>query len=49
MTGTYHIWTIGCQMNEADSRYLALQLETPAISGCLVVGNALQIKHAKFT
>ncbi|MFA6174773.1 MAG: MiaB/RimO family radical SAM methylthiotransferase, partial [Kiritimatiellales bacterium] len=27
MTGTYHIWTIGCQMNEADSRYLASQLE----------------------
>ena len=27
MNGTYHIWTIGCQMNEADSRYLASQLE----------------------
>lgn len=27
MTGTYHIWTIGCQMNEADSRHLAAQLE----------------------
>lgn len=27
MTGTYHIWTIGCQMNEADSRHLASQLE----------------------
>jgi len=25
--GTYHIWTIGCQMNEADSRNLASQLE----------------------
>jgi tRNA-2-methylthio-N6-dimethylallyladenosine synthase len=25
--GTYHIWTIGCQMNEADSRHLASQLE----------------------
>lgn len=24
---TYHIWTIGCQMNEADSRHLAAQLE----------------------
>ena len=24
---TYHIWTIGCQMNEADSRRLAQQLE----------------------
>ncbi|MDD4735863.1 MAG: tRNA (N6-isopentenyl adenosine(37)-C2)-methylthiotransferase MiaB [Kiritimatiellae bacterium] len=23
----YHIWTIGCQMNEADSRHLAAQLE----------------------
>ncbi|MCB1101171.1 MAG: hypothetical protein KDL10_02335 [Kiritimatiellae bacterium] len=23
----YHIWTIGCQMNEADSRRLAQQLE----------------------
>jgi tRNA-2-methylthio-N6-dimethylallyladenosine synthase len=27
MTRTYHIWTIGCQMNEADSRHLAAQLE----------------------
>ncbi len=25
---TYHIWTIGCQMNEADSRHLASQLES---------------------
>jgi len=25
--GTYNIWTIGCQMNEADSRHLASQLE----------------------
>jgi tRNA-2-methylthio-N6-dimethylallyladenosine synthase len=25
--GTYHIWTIGCQMNDADSRRLAQQLE----------------------
>ncbi len=23
----YHIWTIGCQMNEADSRHLSTQLE----------------------
>jgi tRNA-2-methylthio-N6-dimethylallyladenosine synthase len=23
----YHIWTIGCQMNQADARYLAAQLE----------------------
>jgi len=27
MSGTYHIWTMGCQMNEADSRHLAAQLE----------------------
>lgn len=27
MTRTYHIWTTGCQMNEADSRRLAQQLE----------------------
>jgi tRNA-2-methylthio-N6-dimethylallyladenosine synthase len=27
MSRTYHIWTIGCQMNEADSRRLAQQLE----------------------
>lgn len=27
MKGAYHIWTIGCQMNEADTRYLAAQLE----------------------
>ena len=34
MNRTYHIWTIGCQMNEADTRHLAAQLEdlgyTPA-------------------
>ena len=23
----YHIWTIGCQMNDADSRHLGHQLE----------------------
>lgn len=27
MPRTYHIWTIGCQMNEADSRHLSSQLE----------------------
>ncbi len=27
MALTYHIWTIGCQMNEADSRHLAARLE----------------------
>ena len=27
MSRTYHVWTIGCQMNEADSRRLAQQLE----------------------
>ena len=27
MSRTYHIWTTGCQMNEADSRRLAQQLE----------------------
>lgn len=27
MTRKYHIWTIGCQMNEADSRHLESQLE----------------------
>ncbi len=32
MTGTYHIWTIGCQMNEADSRHLASQLEALGFS-----------------
>ena len=24
---TYHLWTIGCQMNEADSQRLASELE----------------------
>jgi tRNA-2-methylthio-N6-dimethylallyladenosine synthase len=24
---TYHVWTMGCQMNEADSRHLSSQLE----------------------
>ena len=27
MKRAYHIWTIGCQMNEADTRHLAAQLE----------------------
>ena len=27
MARSYHVWTIGCQMNEADSRRLAQQLE----------------------
>lgn len=27
MSRSYHVWTIGCQMNEADSRRLAQQLE----------------------
>ena len=27
MMRTYHIWTIGCQMNDADSRHLAAQIE----------------------
>ncbi len=27
MPRTYHIWTIGCQMNDADSRHLSSQLE----------------------
>ena len=27
MNRTYYIWTIGCQMNEADTRHLAAQLE----------------------
>lgn len=34
MPGTYYIWTVGCQMNEADSEKLARELEgrglTPA-------------------
>lgn len=28
MPRTYNIWTIGCQMNEADSRHLSSQLES---------------------
>jgi len=27
MSKLYHIWTIGCQMNEADTRHLGSQLE----------------------
>ncbi|MBU0677636.1 MAG: tRNA (N6-isopentenyl adenosine(37)-C2)-methylthiotransferase MiaB [Verrucomicrobia bacterium] len=27
MSRKYHIWTIGCQMNEADSRHLSSQVE----------------------
>lgn len=32
MGKTYHIWTIGCQMNEADSRHLSAQLEAMGYS-----------------
>ncbi|MGD9873189.1 MAG: tRNA (N6-isopentenyl adenosine(37)-C2)-methylthiotransferase MiaB [Kiritimatiellia bacterium] len=32
--GRYHIWTIGCQMNEADSRQLAAQLEAIGYTPC---------------
>ncbi|HQQ05028.1 MAG TPA: tRNA (N6-isopentenyl adenosine(37)-C2)-methylthiotransferase MiaB [Kiritimatiellia bacterium] len=32
--GRYHIWTIGCQMNEADSRQLAAQLEAIGYAPC---------------
>ena len=27
MARTYYIWTVGCQMNEADSEKLARELE----------------------
>ena len=52
MIGTYHIWTIGCQMNEADSRHLASQLEalgfveTPrAIDADLAVLNTCVVRQ----
>jgi len=32
MARTYNIWTIGCQMNEADSRHLGSQLEALGFS-----------------
>jgi len=32
--GTYYIWTIGCQMNEADSRHLAARLEGLGYCAC---------------
>jgi tRNA-2-methylthio-N6-dimethylallyladenosine synthase len=32
MSRTYNIWTIGCQMNEADSRHLGSQLEALGFS-----------------
>lgn len=34
MGSTYHIWTIGCQMNEADSRHLSSQLEAIGYTSC---------------
>ena len=52
MKKTYHIWTIGCQMNEADSRHLSSQLETlgyqesnEADSADLVVLNTCVIRQ----
>jgi len=52
MTGTYHIWTIGCQMNEADSRHLASQLEAlgfvetrPAMEADIAVLNTCVVRQ----
>ena len=49
---TYNIWTIGCQMNEADSRHLSSQLEslgyqaTPSSSDAdLVVLNTCVVRQ----
>ena len=36
----YHIWTIGCQMNEADSRHLGSQLEALGYRETNTVDNA---------
>ncbi len=36
----YHIWTIGCQMNEADSRHLGSQLEALGYRETGTVDNA---------
>lgn len=30
----YHLWTIGCQMNEADSRHLASRLRDAGFTAC---------------
>ena len=30
----YHLWTIGCQMNEADSRHLAARLRQAGYTAC---------------
>ncbi|MCF7849644.1 MAG: tRNA (N6-isopentenyl adenosine(37)-C2)-methylthiotransferase MiaB [Kiritimatiellales bacterium] len=40
MRKTYHIWTIGCQMNVADSRHLASQLESLGLSEAASVDEA---------
>ncbi len=36
----FHIWTIGCQMNEADSRRLSEALEAAGHSACPAAGEA---------
>jgi tRNA-2-methylthio-N6-dimethylallyladenosine synthase len=52
MAHTYNIWTIGCQMNEADTRHLSSQLEamgynsqTEAESADLVVLNTCVVRQ----
>ena len=52
MPKTYHVWTIGCQMNEADTRHLSSQLEalgyvngTPAEEADLVVLNTCVVRQ----
>lgn len=40
MNRTYHIWTLGCQMNEADSQRLASELEKLGYSAAPDADNA---------
>jgi tRNA-2-methylthio-N6-dimethylallyladenosine synthase len=40
MSRTYHIWTLGCQMNEADSQRLASELEKLGYSAAPDADNA---------
>ena len=40
MAGTYYIWTVGCQMNEADSEKLARELEGRGLRPAMKIDQA---------
>ena len=53
MTPTYHVWTVGCQMNKSDSERLTSGLEQMGLEPCeapeqadIVVLNTCVVRQA---